>query len=180
MSKYAIISSSFRGNSNSYKICKALEEALSLNNEVKLINLVKVEMNFCLGCGYCEHNKGVCIRKDSLYLALDSIRDYDYVIFASPMYYGEICGQLKTCFDRMNSVIQNNSIKKMALICSCAGPLEEKSIIKESFNIFVDNFKSCKNQGVYIYPSAFMPNSFANDKNQEGFINKIVSDFKEE
>ena len=102
--KVIIISSSFRRKSNSAMLAHAFAEGASeAGNEVEEIFLWEKKLNFCTGCLYCQRTKHCFMKDDGNELA-DRIGDADVVVFATPIYYYEMAGQMKTLLDRCNPI----------------------------------------------------------------------------
>ena len=57
----------------------------------------------CQGCGACKTRRDTCILEDDLTPVLQAVRDADVLVLASPVYFGDISGQLKCFFDRTYS-----------------------------------------------------------------------------
>ena len=70
---------------------------------MELISLQGKEIKFCVGCLTCQ-NTGVCIFKDDVPVIMESVLDADVVCWATPIYYYEMSGQMKTLIDRMNAM----------------------------------------------------------------------------
>lgn len=120
MKKVVVISSSLRSGSNSEIMAKEFAKGASLNNEVAFISLKDFEMKFCLGCLACQ-NQGKCILKDDVHMYLKDISNADVLVFATPIYYYGMSGQLKTFLDRLNPLyVRKNRFKEVYLLASCA------------------------------------------------------------
>ncbi|WP_455539217.1 flavodoxin family protein [Terrisporobacter sp.] len=70
-------------------------------NEVQIINLAGKKIAGCLGCHYCFSHNGECVQKDDMAEILEVLDETDLVVFASPIYWFDITGQLKCTIDRM-------------------------------------------------------------------------------
>jgi len=53
----------------------------------------------------CKTKLGKCVLKDDLAQVLDSIRDADILVMATPTYYADVSGQMKTFIDRTFSYL---------------------------------------------------------------------------
>ena len=53
----------------------------------------------CLGCGGCV-GKGRCVREDAVNVALSLAPAFDGYVFASPVYYGDACGNAVSFLER--------------------------------------------------------------------------------
>lgn len=99
-----IISTSLRGGSNSEILAKECEKgAREAGHNVELISLKGKEIKFCIGCLKCQET-GECVLKDKDDVAeiMDKVKNADVVVYATPIYYYEMSGQMKTLLDRMN------------------------------------------------------------------------------
>jgi len=97
-----VISSSPRKNGNSAKLAEAFAKgAADAGHQTELISLHDKKIGFCRGCFACQKTQRCIIPDDA-----DSIREKmlhaDVLVFATPIYYYEMCGQLKTMLDRGN------------------------------------------------------------------------------
>lgn len=102
MKKILIVSSSLRGVSNSHLLAESFAQgARDAGNEVELITLHNKEIKFCIGCLSCQRT-GKCVLKDDAPGIVGKMHDADVLVFATPIYYYEMSGQLKTLLDRAN------------------------------------------------------------------------------
>lgn len=100
MKKVLVISSSLRKNSNSDFIAKEFARgAKEAGNEVDYISLRGKNINFCRGCLACQKIKKCVIQDDMLEIE-EKMVNFDVIVFATPIYYYEMSGQLKTLLDR--------------------------------------------------------------------------------
>lgn len=102
MKKVLIISSSPRKNSNSEALCSAFAEgAKEAGHEAELISLRGKTVSFCRGCFACQETLK-CVIDDDAAKICEKALSADVLVFASPIYYYEMSGQLKTMLDRLN------------------------------------------------------------------------------
>ena len=78
----------------------ALEELEQRGFETESIYLMGKNIKYCIGCGTCLA-KGTCLQKDDMEEIKRKIEESDAVILASPVYYLNVTGQMKTFIDRM-------------------------------------------------------------------------------
>ena len=103
MKKVIVISTSLRAGSNSDMLAeKFAEGAKASGNEVEKISLRGKEIKFCIGCLSCQRT-GACVFKDDVPAIMEKVLNADVVCWATPIYYYEMSGQMKTLIDRMNS-----------------------------------------------------------------------------
>ena len=77
-----------------------LDGAKSRDCEVELVDLCKLNIEYCNACGVC-HKRGKCCKRDdfqSLYLRILSA---DGLVMGSPNYFRSVTAQMKTLIDRM-------------------------------------------------------------------------------
>ncbi|MBQ2220141.1 MAG: flavodoxin family protein, partial [Acidaminococcaceae bacterium] len=102
--KVLVISTSIRGNSNSEKLAEAFADgAKAAGNEVELVSLKNKTIAFCKGCLACQQT-GHCVIKDDANAITDKMLEADVIAWATPIYYYEMSGQMKTMIDRANSL----------------------------------------------------------------------------
>ncbi|MBQ9274745.1 MAG: flavodoxin family protein [Succinivibrio sp.] len=100
--KVVIISASLRKNSNSEALALAFKEgAEAAGHEVEFISLKDKKLSFCKGCFSCQKTL-LCTIKDDASAIVESLRQAQVIVFATPVYYYEMAGQLKTLLDRAN------------------------------------------------------------------------------
>ena len=82
---------------------KFVEGAKAAGNDVEKISLVGKDIQFCKGCFACQR-LGRCIIKDDVNDILAKVLEADVVCWATPIYYYEMSGQMKTLIDRLNAL----------------------------------------------------------------------------
>lgn len=108
MKKVVVISTSLRANSNSDELAKAFADgAKNAGNQVEYISLRGKQIAFCMGCLACQE-KGQCVIKDDAIAIAEAVVNADVVVWATPIYYYEMSGQMKVLIDRMNSMFPKN------------------------------------------------------------------------
>ena len=106
--KVLIISASPRKDSNSEALARAFAEgAEAAGNEVELISLRDKTLNFCRGCFVCQEKLRCVIRDDADVICRKAL-GADVLVFATPIYYYEMSGQLKTLLDRLNPLFPSD------------------------------------------------------------------------
>ncbi|MCI2069053.1 MAG: flavodoxin family protein [Bacilli bacterium] len=100
--KIVIVSASLRSGSNSETLAQEVARGASENgNSVVFLSLKDKDIRFCRGCLACQKT-GKCAIKDDVASLLPLISSADVLVFATPIYYYEMSGQLKTFLDRLN------------------------------------------------------------------------------
>ena len=168
MSKVLIISSSLRANSNSDVLAeKVAEGARGVGHEVEVVSLKGKEIKFCIGCLSCQRTKK-CVLNDDVNEIREKVRLADTLVFATPIYYYEMSGQLKTFLDRMNPLYVSDYNFKNVYMVSTATEDEESTPEKAINGLqgWVDCF-----DGVELVDSLFLggntnPNDARKNENQ--------------
>ena len=102
MSRVLIISSSLRAQSNSDALADAFAKgAQEAGHTVERISLKGKTVAFCKGCLACQKTRQCVIDDDARPIAAQ-MKDADVLVWATPIYYYGLSGQLKTLLDRAN------------------------------------------------------------------------------
>ena len=97
-----VISTSLRNKSNSDILTeKLIAGAKDAGHQVERVSLKGKNIKFCIGCLACQKTQK-CVLNDDANLIAEKIKDADTLVFVTPIYYYEMCGQMKTLLDRMN------------------------------------------------------------------------------
>jgi len=127
--KVVVISASLRTNSNSALLAeKFAQGAKDAGNEVEIISLKGKNIAFCMGCLACQKT-GSCVIKDDAIEITEKVLNADVVAWATPIYYYEMSGQMKTLIDRMNSLFPRDY--KFRDIYFMASAAEEEEYVPE-------------------------------------------------
>lgn len=102
MKNVFVISTSLRSNSNSEALAdEFIRGAQDGGNQAEKVSLRSKSISFCRGCFACLKN-GRCVINDDANVIAEKMLNADVLVFASPIYYYEMCGQMKTLLDRAN------------------------------------------------------------------------------
>ena len=126
MKKVIVISTSLRAGSNSDMLAeKFAEGAKASGNEVEKVSLRGKDIKFCIGCLSCQKT-GACVFKDDVPEIMEKVLHADVVCWATPIYYYEMSGQMKTLIDRMNAMYsQDYKFRDVYLLTTAAEEEEE-------------------------------------------------------
>jgi multimeric flavodoxin WrbA len=98
------IAGSPRIHGNSTRIaatfCRAAEKK-GADTSTYFLNTMHVKG--CQGCMACKNEGDRCVVKDDLSPVLEEIYSTDVLVLSTPVYLGDVSGQLKCCLDRMFS-----------------------------------------------------------------------------
>lgn len=97
-----IVSASLRAHSNSHALAERFAQgAREAGHSVEVVSLQNKTIAFCRGCLACQKTGSCVIRDDAVELA-QKMHDAEVIVFATPIYYYEMAGQMKTLLDRAN------------------------------------------------------------------------------
>ncbi len=106
--KVLVISTSLRKNSNSEALADSfIAGAQAAGHDVKKISLRGKKIAFCQGCLACQNTQKCVINDDAVEIA-SQMGQADVIAFATPIYYYEMSGQMKTMLDRANPLFSSN------------------------------------------------------------------------
>ena len=125
MSKVLVISTSLRAKSNSDILTESLiNGARDAGHEVEHISLKGKNLKFCIGCLACQKTQQCVLKDDAIWIA-DKVKNADTLVFATPIYYYEMSGQMKTLLDRMNPLYPSDYRFRKVYMLSTATEDEE-------------------------------------------------------
>lgn len=121
MKKIVVVTSSPRKGGNSETLAqKFAKGAAAAGDEVKFVAVRDIKLQFCTGCLYCQQHEK-CVLNDGMNALYDDFQNADVLVFATPVYYYAVCGQLKTFLDRLNPLFtRNNRFKEVYLLATSA------------------------------------------------------------
>ncbi|MDE6201196.1 MAG: flavodoxin family protein [Clostridiales bacterium] len=125
MKKVIVVTSTPRNGGNSELLAKAFADgALSAGNDVQLISVRELNLKYCIGCLYCQSHDA-CVLKDDMNGLYEKLQNADVLVFATPVYFYSVCGQLKTFIDRLNPLYpRQNKFTDVYLLATAADDAE--------------------------------------------------------
>jgi multimeric flavodoxin WrbA len=170
MKKIVCVHGGPRKNGNTRAVtAQVLEAARRQGAEVTEIDATTLEFKVpgCLGCRKCQESSDfVCSIGDPVAQAVATLPAYDAIILSTPLYWWSYTAQLKIFIDRMYSLCkfaEDGSArmllagKKLALIATAGGPIEDnlallESQLKNPAAMMGCSFASCLFAGVSAAP----------------------------
>ena len=149
MSKVLVITTSLRAKSNSDILAERLiAGAKDAGHEVEHISLKGKEIRFCIGCLACQKTQK-CVLKDDAAEITEKVRNADTLVFATPIYYYEMSGQMKTLLDRLNPLYPSDYRFRNVYILATAAEDEKTTPEKAVSGLqgWVDCFEKAKLAG---------------------------------
>jgi multimeric flavodoxin WrbA len=107
MKKIMIIDGGPRKNFNTASMLQKIAEgagSVSSEIEVKTVRLYGLDYKGCMSCMACKIKgkaSNVCKFKDALTPILEEIAEADGLVLGSPIYFGDVTGQMRTFLERL-------------------------------------------------------------------------------
>ena len=108
MKKIIIIDGGPRNNMNTAKLLQKFAEgakSVGSDMEVKTIRLYDLDYKGCMSCMACKLKgkaSNICRFKDALTPILEDIAHADGLVLGSPIYFGEVTGQMRAFLERLS------------------------------------------------------------------------------
>ena len=101
--KIVILNGSPRKGGNTSALVEAFTKgAESSENTVTVFYLDNMIINGCKGCfGGHSSNECPCVQNDDMNRIYPAVKDCDIIVLASPLYYWNLSGQIRTAIDRL-------------------------------------------------------------------------------
>jgi multimeric flavodoxin WrbA len=151
MSKNVIvISTSLRKGGNSDTLADELIRGVKdTGNNAEKISLQGKTIEFCKGCLACQKTQK-CVIQDDVDAIAQKVKNADTIVFATPIYYYEMSGQMKTLLDRLNPLFPSDySFREVYMIATAAdGNLEAVDIAVKGLEGWIQCFGKAKLSGV--------------------------------
>jgi len=123
------INASPRGNeSNTLQLVKTvLKGAESEGAETELVDLYKLNIEYCNGCGAC-YATGKCPQLDDFEGLFDRILNSDGIVLGAPNYINSVPAPMKAFFDRLSDAIHCQMLtgKFGCSVCTAGGSGEDE------------------------------------------------------
>lgn len=128
MKNILVISTSPRKGGNSEALADAfIRGAEEAGHKVEKVCLYDKTIGFCKGCLTCLKSHRCVIHDDADVIA-QKMGKADVLVFATPIYYYEMCGQMKTMLDRANPLYDSDYQFREVYLLAAAAETEESAI----------------------------------------------------
>lgn len=162
--KVLIISTSLRSGSNSEILAKECERgAKEVGHNVECITLKGKNIEYCIGCLACQ-STGRCVKNDDVVEIMEKVKNAETIVFATPIYYYEMSGQMKTLLDRLNPLYSTEYAFRNIYMIATAADGEDAAFEKAYNGLqgWVDCFEKAKLSG-FIMGGAIEDSNDANN-----------------
>lgn len=119
MKKIVILNGSNSPKANTAAMVLAFAEgARAADNEVNEFMVAHMNIHGCLGCMKCmtkaKDDLHICVQVDDMEKIYPAVMDADVLVFASPMYWWGITGQLKLAVDRLEAIVGHAGLEYLS------------------------------------------------------------------
>ena len=96
-----LLSGSPRKNGNTNALLEELTAGIleAGKHSVKTVDVTRMKIAPCLGVYGCKRGEKICVQKDDSQLLMNEMRQADYIVFATPVYWWGMTEQLKRATD---------------------------------------------------------------------------------
>ncbi|SDF13954.1 flavodoxin family protein [Sporolituus thermophilus] len=125
-------------------VCKG---AAAAGHQTEVINITGLNIHDCVACCTCKTTKGeYCAIKDDMQTLYPKIVEADCLVLGTPVYMGQMTGQMKNFFDRwytfMDADYQIRYLpgKKYITVTASGAPAEVFQSLSDYLNHWLGNF----------------------------------------
>ena len=133
MRKILILNGAGKKNGNTAALIKSFREgAEAAGHEIKEFFLQNMNIHGCMNCQGCARKPSgdpqPCVQKDDMQQVYDAFAESDVVVFATPVYWFTVSGQLKLAVDRLYAIQRNHGFdackKETVFLMTSGAPAE--------------------------------------------------------
>ncbi|MFX0017806.1 MAG: flavodoxin family protein [Promethearchaeota archaeon] len=112
------------------------------------------EIKFCINCDYCIREKKGCVHKDDLQELYPKLERAKFLLFGTPVFQGNLSGQLKTVIDRCRALLAKNTEvfkNKIGMALAVGGDRNggQEIAIRSILDFFQQNHIICVSGGAF-------------------------------
>lgn len=123
-----VLSTSPRHGGNSETLADEFAKgARDAGHQVEKVCLYDKTIGFCKGCLACQKTRR-CVIHDDADIIAQKMLNADVIVFATPIYYYEMCGQMKTMLDRSNPLFPSEYAFRDVYLLASAADGEESAM----------------------------------------------------
>lgn len=123
-----VLSTSPRHGGNSETLADEFAKgARDAGHQVEKVCLYDKTIGFCKGCLACQKTRR-CVIHDDADIIAQKMLNADVIVFATPIYYYEMCGQMKTMLDRSNPLFPSDYAFRDVYLLASAADGEESAM----------------------------------------------------
>lgn len=136
---------------NTSKLVQTMCDAAAKNGyETKIVHLYGLKIAGCLDCGACKAQSEQCVIPDDFQPCWQDLIASEGIILASPIYFGQITGTLKSfidrwcCFFSHGFQVRKMTGKKFATITVSGAPADRFRNVTDYLNYWMTDFFKMK------------------------------------
>ncbi len=154
-----ILSGSPRKGGNTDRLAGAFASgAQKAGHQLTLFRVADLHIGGCRACNHCFTHGGVCVQQDDMPPILDAVRKADVLVFASPVYYFGVSGQIKLALDRFFALLQEGTPgRRVVLLITCGADTELAADPSIAMFRKVIAFQKWEEAGIVIAPGLHTP-----------------------
>ncbi len=182
------IHSSPRKNGITSTILSEIEKNIGSEHCIETFNVNNLNFKPCTGCLKCRPNSVCVLPRDDAHKFYDKLTTSNLIIVASPVYWGNIPGPLKTLFDRCVTAFESIESgpktklpekrltgKKAILIFSSGAPYPYNLLSSQSGGAVRSIKTIFRSGGIKIAKIMNISNSYNFEKRKSFYINRAKS-----
>lgn len=174
-------------NGNTAGVLSSFEEKAKLaGHDIERIHISSMNIKPCLGCVSCQKNPNDpdCVIDDDAEAIFNKMFAADAIIYATPLYCWSFTGMMSAFLDRHISLVngfvmgRHTSLiegKKIALLVTCGGPVENNADIIQMLFERMSVFTKTKCAGKYILPGCLSPETI-DQKEADKLTNRMIAE----
>ena len=132
-----------KSGNTAWAVGQILKSAHEAGAETHLFSAGELDMKPCRGCFGCKSNDNGCVVNDDMQKVYKELPNADVLVFASPIYMGQMTGQAKLFLDRLfptnspkfSPFYKEQTKKKLLLVFTQGNPDKTK------FQTYIDYTK---------------------------------------
>lgn len=130
MKKVVVVSTSLHQGSNSEHLAdQFIRGAQDAGHQVMKIDLKQKDIQYCIGCLTCQ-KRGSCFIQDDMNFINEQLKVADVIVYATPVYFYEMAGQMKTLLDRTNPLFDTDYCFRDVYVLASAAEAEPSAFDK--------------------------------------------------
>lgn len=185
--KILIINASPRKKGITTALLDELQSAINPSYDTDAVRIQDLEIKPCIGCLKCRPDKTCILPRDDAHILGEKIRNADFLIIGSPVYWGNMPGPLKTFFDRSVPLFEYCEAKairyiprpqlknkRAVLIVSGGTPFPFNLMYSQSRGTLRSLKTILKSGGIKISSTLNVPDSYNFEKKRQRYLNKVT------
>ncbi|MBR0416437.1 MAG: flavodoxin family protein [Firmicutes bacterium] len=144
--KIVVLNGSPRAEGNTAAHVEAFAKGASAKHDVCVLPVGTMNIGPCKACAACFKNGGKCVQEDDMEKVTAALKEADMVVFASPIYYHSISGQLQNVISRFFAIGKPSAAKYALFLSSGSDGVYDAAVWQYRKN--VEYFKA-EDMGVF-------------------------------